>query len=188
MKSRKFTAAASSLAALCFMLGTPAIGAAASNSNAGNKITICHATGSTTNPFVSVTADANGVINGHVNHQDTRDIIPPFSYNDHGTTKNFPGQNWDAAGQAILNNGCKAGGSGGGGGGGTTGGNGQVLGATTSGGQGGGAVGAQAANGAVGAGFGGAAFKVNEAAVLGLVASAVSVGSGVVLFNNRRKV
>jgi hypothetical protein len=77
------------------------------NSNAGNKITICHATGSQTNPFVRITPNANGVVNGHIGHQDARDIIPPFSYNDHGTTKQFAGQNWDANGQAIFNNGCK---------------------------------------------------------------------------------
>lgn len=78
------------------------------NSNAGNKVTICHATGSQTNPFVQISPNANGVVNGHVSHQDGRDIIPPFTYNDHGTTKSFPGQNWDANGRAIFNNGCKA--------------------------------------------------------------------------------
>jgi len=86
-----------------------------SDSNAHNKITICHATGSQSNPFVKITPDANGVVNGHESHQDANDIIPPFDYNDHGTTKHFAGQNWDANGQAIFDNGCKvAGGEGGG--------------------------------------------------------------------------
>ena len=109
------------------------------NSNAGNKITICHATGSSTNPYVQNSPNANGVVSGHYSHQDNRDIIPPFDYNSHGTTKHFPGQNWTASGQAIFNNGCKAitpNGGGQGGGGGTTtptiGGQGQVLGATSS--------------------------------------------------------
>lgn len=79
------------------------------NSNAGNKVTLCHATGSSTNPFVEITVNANGAVNGHAgsSHQDGRDIIPPFSYNDHGKTQNFPGQNYDARGKALLANGCK---------------------------------------------------------------------------------
>jgi|GEM_PF-2019749 len=85
------------------------------NSNAGDSVTICHATGSSTNPYVRISPNANGVVNGHENHQDGADIIPPFDYNDHGTIKHFPGQNWDANGQAIFNNGCKVpGGMGGG--------------------------------------------------------------------------
>jgi len=39
----------------------------------GKKITICHATGSTKNPFVEITIDANG-LNGHAKH--SGDIIP----------------------------------------------------------------------------------------------------------------
>jgi hypothetical protein len=85
------------------------------NSNAHNKITICHATGSATNPYVMISPNANGVISGHVGHQDGRDIIPPFDYNDHGTIKHFAGQNWDTNGQATFNNGCKPVGGGGGG-------------------------------------------------------------------------
>ena len=37
------------------------------------KITICHATGSATNPFEEITIDFNG-LHGHINHKD--DIIP----------------------------------------------------------------------------------------------------------------
>jgi len=77
------------------------------NSNAGNKVTICHATGSQSNPYVRISPNANGVVAGHEAHQDGRDIIPPFSYNDHGSNKHFPGQNWDQNGQATYNNGCK---------------------------------------------------------------------------------
>lgn len=101
------------------------------NDNPGNKVTICHATGSSSNPYVVISPDANGVISGHVNHQDSRDIIPPFNYNSHGTTVHFGGQNWTSAGIAIYNNGCKpttSGGGGQGGGGGVTPSGGQVLG------------------------------------------------------------
>ncbi|SDQ13855.1 hypothetical protein [Leucobacter chromiiresistens] len=74
--------------------------------NPHNKVTLCHATGSEKNPYVSITVNANGTANGHIGHQDGRDIIPPFTYNDHGEEGSFGGQNWDAAGQAIWNNGC----------------------------------------------------------------------------------
>jgi hypothetical protein len=45
------------------------------NGNGHTPITICHATGSATNPFVQITIDENG-LNGHGDHQDDRDIIP----------------------------------------------------------------------------------------------------------------
>jgi hypothetical protein len=67
-----------------------------------HKVTICHATGSSTNPFVQITPSASGVFHGHMGHQDARDIIPPFTYQ--GTTYS---QNWDAAGQALFNAGCE---------------------------------------------------------------------------------
>jgi hypothetical protein len=40
------------------------------------KTTICHATGSASNPFVVITPANPGVQNGHAGHQDGRDIIP----------------------------------------------------------------------------------------------------------------
>jgi hypothetical protein len=68
------------------------------------KVTICHATGSATNPFVVITPSASGVYHGHLgsSHQDGRDIIPPFTYN--GQTYS---QNWDAEGQAMWATGCQ---------------------------------------------------------------------------------
>src|ERR1043165_7806846 len=77
------------------LVGGPAALAANGNgsNNEHNRITICHATGSQTNPFVIITPNANGVINGHVSHQDQRDVIPSFDFNDHGNTNHFNGQN-----------------------------------------------------------------------------------------------
>ncbi|HEX4733333.1 MAG TPA: hypothetical protein VH247_02880 [Thermoleophilaceae bacterium] len=46
-----------------------------SNGAPKGKITICHATGSATNPYVEITISVNG-LNGHGDHQDDRDIIP----------------------------------------------------------------------------------------------------------------
>ena len=67
--------------------------------------TICHATGSQSHPFEKIGPSPVGVIEGHVglSHQDGRDIIPPFVKSD-GTF--FPGQHWDAAGQAIFDADC----------------------------------------------------------------------------------
>jgi hypothetical protein len=77
------------------------------------KHTICHATGSESNPFVIIGPSPVGVIYGHlgVSHQDGRDIVPPFDYdaNDNGmidSNEHFQ-QNWDAEHQAIFYNGCE---------------------------------------------------------------------------------
>jgi hypothetical protein len=151
MKSLTLSSTILTVAAAAVLMAVPVgVSASNSNSNAGNKVTICHATGSNTNPFVVISPNANGVINGHYGHQDARDIIPSFNYNDHGTTKTFAGQNLANGGQAVLDNGCKVpseGGHGGGDGGNTTSTGGQVLGSTT--------VSANAV-GAVAAGAGGA--------------------------------
>lgn len=69
-------------------------GAASADPNA--NITICHATG---NPdkFVVLTIDAAAITSqGHDQHQDDRDVIPPFEYvaENGGETVSFPGQNW----------------------------------------------------------------------------------------------
>lgn len=62
------------------------------------SVTLCHATGSTKNPFVRITVDAAGAYNGHLDdsaggengdHQNGEDIIPTFTYN--GNTYS---QNW----------------------------------------------------------------------------------------------
>jgi hypothetical protein len=64
-------------------------------------VTICHATGSSSNPYVRISPSAAGVFHGHLGHQDGRDIVPPFTWN--GTTYS---ENWTDAGMAIFNAGC----------------------------------------------------------------------------------
>jgi len=73
------------------------------SASAEQHVTICHATGSATNPFVRISPSASGVFHGHLGHQDGRDIVPLFTWQ--GQTLS---ENWDATGQAIWNNGCNA--------------------------------------------------------------------------------
>jgi hypothetical protein len=70
----------------------------------GRMVTICHALGGgAEREYEVITAAAAAIYNGHYGptHQDGRDIIPPFTYQD-GTYS----QNWDAEGQATFENGC----------------------------------------------------------------------------------
>jgi hypothetical protein len=68
------------------------------NGHGDHKITICHATGSESNPYVPITVDVHAV-KAHAGHQNGEDIIP-------ANDKLPGGQNWDEAGQATYNNGC----------------------------------------------------------------------------------
>jgi uncharacterized repeat protein (TIGR01451 family) len=72
-----------------------------------DKITICHATGSDSNPYVQIQVDDDSIFkeNGHDSHPN--DIIPPFDYVENDETKHYPGKNWDARGQTIWLNGCE---------------------------------------------------------------------------------
>jgi hypothetical protein len=103
----------SSVAVVAFS-AAPALAVPSTNGddNPHNQVTICHATGSQSNPYVQNSPNANGNVSGHDNHGG--DIIPPFTYNDNGDQKQYPGKNWDSEHQSIYNNGCKAGGQGGG--------------------------------------------------------------------------
>lgn len=102
-----FTLIAFALAGVALSVATTAT--ATNPNNAKNHVPICHATGSESNPFVRISPDAEGVISGHVEHQDVNDIIPPFDYyNDAGVIVHFDGQNWNIAGQAIYFNDCNA--------------------------------------------------------------------------------
>jgi hypothetical protein len=87
-------------------LGLMAVGvalvlASAGPASADHRVTICHATGSESNPYVVNTPAKAGVVNAHIDHQHDEDIIPPFEYQ--GQTYE---QNWDAEGQAIHEAGC----------------------------------------------------------------------------------
>jgi hypothetical protein len=95
------------------VLGVAQVSAADS---APHKVTLCHATDSTSNPYVLITVDYHGAMNGHAGHagplfspdtasQGWGDVIPPFDFGPDGT---FAGMNWTADGQAILANGCVA--------------------------------------------------------------------------------
>ena len=58
--------------------------------NSGNhKVTICHATGSSTNPYVQITVDEHA-IPAHRRHQNGRDIIPAPAGGCPGTTSTPP--------------------------------------------------------------------------------------------------
>lgn len=69
-----------------------------------DNVALCHATGSESNPYELITIDAAGAFNGHLgdDHQNGEDIIPPFEYQGEEYS-----QNYDAEGQAILENDCE---------------------------------------------------------------------------------
>lgn len=79
------------------LLGATAPAAATDDEEKGDhKVTICHATGSDSNPYVQITVDWHALKAHHSEHWG--DIIP-------GGHK-WGGQNWDEDGQAIYYNGC----------------------------------------------------------------------------------
>ena len=98
------------------LAAVPALGSASAGLGPNIHMTICHATGSRTNPYVMISPSVAGIVNGHLKHQDHRDVVPPFAFR--GQTYS---QNWTSAGQTFLAGGCVgtfAPGSGGGGSGG----------------------------------------------------------------------
>jgi hypothetical protein len=74
-----------------------------------DKVDICHATGSASNPYVanSPAIGNNGDLQGgHLDHPD--DIIPPYDYLDSDDNlQAFPGRNWSPENQATWQNGCR---------------------------------------------------------------------------------
>ena len=90
----------------------PSVSAAAPK----DKVTICHATDADTHPYVVNQPAEDGDVSGHADHTGPvwdstlkaagtkwGDIIPPFTF----PGGSYPGLNWDTAGIAIYNNGCK---------------------------------------------------------------------------------
>ncbi len=78
-----------------------------------DKVTICHAADSQTNPYNQQKPNKSADVSGHDYHDGViwypgiadhawGDIIPPFYY----IGGYYSGQNWTADGQAIWNNGC----------------------------------------------------------------------------------
>jgi hypothetical protein len=95
-------------------LGTTVLLASGAGAAAEHKITICHATDSVTNPYVSITVDYHSTIKaGHGAHDGPvytegiegrwGDIIPAFDF---GDGKAFEGQNLEDGGQGLLDAGC----------------------------------------------------------------------------------
>ncbi|MFH1474839.1 MAG: DUF5979 domain-containing protein [Chloroflexota bacterium] len=85
----------------------PAAGVASATEPALPSLRICHAKPADTaaNGYNEITVDVSSTGYQHSGHQDMHaaDIIPPYSYE----TFVYGGKNWDTAGQAIWNNGCK---------------------------------------------------------------------------------
>jgi hypothetical protein len=114
-RTRRALAFSSALAAAAGALVVTALPASATTTNpSGGKVTLCHATGSTSNPYVQITVAAAGAYHGHyLQHADLGlgDIIPPFTYQGHTYSLN-----WDSAHKKTYNHGCTTPSGGGGGG------------------------------------------------------------------------
>ena len=86
------------------------IGAAA---QAHFHVTICHRTGSRTNPYIQISPDVEGVVNGHMDHEQTGnglggDIIPLFEFMGQTYSKNLDTDfGGGLLGRDILANGCR---------------------------------------------------------------------------------
>jgi hypothetical protein len=94
--------------------------AGATPPNPDHKVTLCHRTGSATNPYIVITTDiaSDGYVKGgHTGHDQIGnglggDIIPAYEYvAKNGDVFDFPGKNLDtiiggATGAEILANGC----------------------------------------------------------------------------------
>ncbi len=106
------------LAALLPVLGLIVVAPQAGAHGTTGKVTFCHATSSTTNPYVTVTTDPASVLRrGHDHHTGPvwsptlaahtswGDIIPAFSWVDsHGATHHYAGLNTDRL--DVVRNGC----------------------------------------------------------------------------------
>ena len=81
-----------------------------------SKVTLCHSTGSNSNPYITNEPDKSGDLSGHADDIGPiwypgitvtwGDIIPSFNYLCDTGVCNYPGLNWTTEGQAVWNNGC----------------------------------------------------------------------------------
>ena len=76
------------------VLSAGALMADAQSPNAGFHVTICHRTGSASNPYIIISPNVEGVVEGHLDHEQTGnglggDIIPQFTYEGVTYSKNL---------------------------------------------------------------------------------------------------
>ena len=94
-------------ALLAGTVGVASMPVASASPGPPSKVTICHATGSASNPYVQITVSENAVREGRGhnrdNHQGGEDIIPPEQP---GQSYDPDGRNWDPASQTFYNDGC----------------------------------------------------------------------------------
>jgi len=63
--------------------------------------TVCHRTGSSVNPFVTIHPSVNGAYSGHLKHTD--DVIPPFEYQGGEYELNWPSSEVEVVdGECVL--------------------------------------------------------------------------------------
>lgn len=97
------------LAAMAVLVA-PAASAAPGKGNNGNpddnaKIQLCHWTNGDHYNYLDISINAV-LQQGHLQHQNNQDIIPPFDYTGAGgAAQHFPGANWPE-GEETLKNGC----------------------------------------------------------------------------------
>jgi uncharacterized repeat protein (TIGR01451 family) len=71
------------------------------------KISICHATASESNPYTNPEVNISSFFSGG-HDTDEEDIIPPFHYTQGDGIQEFDGMNWDGANIALWESGCGA--------------------------------------------------------------------------------
>jgi hypothetical protein len=86
---------------------------ATASAQAHFHVTICHRTGSATNPYILISPDVEGVVDGHLDHEQTGnglggDIIPVFTFRGVTYSKNLDTDFGNGiTGRMILDNGCE---------------------------------------------------------------------------------
>lgn len=107
----RFNALVIAVLAICVSVVSVMV-AYATPPNPEHKVTICHRTGSATNPYVIITVDiaSSGYVKGGHNHHEQvgngvgGDIIPPYTYTSKsGVVFEYPGK----GDQSILANDCR---------------------------------------------------------------------------------